>query len=348
MLIRRLLSTTALVTVYLLAFPLTAVAQYAGQEEIAFGMSIPGERGGGSLLTLLNPAVGRLRLLVNDGVTWLPEAPVAGQSIALSAVQHAFLATFQLWQDSMNEWSALAAVRSTFMHTDALLPDSKVPFPDELWQARFGTTYRHQFANGWIGGGTLSVGSASDQPFAHFDDLLVGGMAFLRVPQGTHNAWLFSLAYSPTSELPIPLPGVAYAYQPSERLRAVIGLPLALMYRPWDTLMLVGSYMLLRTVYVRATYRLTTLVHLSVGFAWENDSYLLADRNRDDDRFFSYDKQVSAGAQIMLGSHVTLHLAGGYIFDRFYFEGEDYSDRHRNRIDVDAGPLASLQVQVRW
>jgi hypothetical protein len=87
-----------------------------------------------------------------------------------------------------------------------------------------------------------------------------GGNAFLRVPQGTHNAWLFSLAYAPTSEIPFPLLGVAYLAHPSEQFLAAIGLPLYLRYRPWDTLTLEGSYMLLRTVHARATYQLLSPV----------------------------------------------------------------------------------------
>jgi len=45
--------------------------------------------------------------------------------------------------------------------------------------------------------------------------------------------------------------------------------------------------------------------------------------------------------------HVGFELAGGYAFDRFYFEGENYSDRHDNRIDVGAGPFVSARLNVR-
>jgi hypothetical protein len=39
---------------------------------------------------------------------------------------------------------------------------------------------------------------------------------------------------------------------------------------------------------------------------------------------------------------------GRYAFDRFNFEGENYSDRRHNRIDIDAGPLVAAQVSVRF
>ena len=48
----------------------------------------------------------------------------------------------------------------------------------------------------------------------------------LRIPQGEHNAWLFTLMYSPTSQLNFPIPGVAYSWNPSPQFHANIGLPL--------------------------------------------------------------------------------------------------------------------------
>jgi hypothetical protein len=343
-------AATAWAAVVLLLCPLTAVAQEAGREETAPALSpfTSGRGGSASLVNLFTPTVGHTRLRLTDRVTWFPEEPVAGQSTSLSAVQQDVSFALPLWQDPTNEWSAFTRVRGEFFRTHARLPATGQPFPEALWHVQFGTTYRHQFANGWLGGGAVSVGSASDQPFARFHDLLIGGHAFLRVPQGTHNAWLFSLAYAPTSELPFPLPGAAYLVRPSERFLAAIGLPFYLRYRPWDPLTLEGSYMLLRTVHARATYRLRPPVRLFAGFDWENESSRLADRLHDQDRFFAYEKRLTAGVQLTINRALALDLTGGYVFDRFYFEGQHYSDRTQNRIDVGAGPMVSLQGQVRW
>lgn len=148
------------------------------------------------------------------------------------------------------------------------MPDSRRPFPDELWNVRLGTSYRHLFDPGWIAGGGVSLGSASDQPFAAFDDIVAGANAFLRLPQGEHNAWLFSLAYSSNSELPFPVPGVAYICHPSDCLRVQLGLPFQLLYRPVDEWTLELSYMLVRTVHARATYQPWRPLGVCVGFDW--------------------------------------------------------------------------------
>jgi hypothetical protein len=38
----------------------------------------------------------------------------------------------------------------------------------------------------------------------------------------------------------------------------------------------------------------------------------------------------------------------GYSFDRFYFEGESYSDRTENRVRIGDGPFVVLRVAVRF
>jgi hypothetical protein len=292
--------------------------------------------------------VGHVPYRADYRLTWFADEPVRGQSTNLGYTQHDFSLAFPLWQGCADEFSASVHVRGEIFHTGAVLPDTGQPFPDELWNIRFGTTYRHQFDNGWITGGTVSVGSASDKPFHSIDEMTAGINAFLRVPQGEHNAWLFSLNYSPTSELPFPIPGVAYVYQPSEYFRATIGLPFQIMYRPWDDLTLEASYMLLRTVHAKATYRLCDWLRVFAAFDWANESYFLADRVNVNDRFFYYDKRVSGGVKAYPAKHVELDLSAGYTFDRFYFEGAQFSDSDHNRVGVGNGPFVSLQGQIRW
>jgi len=46
--------------------------------------------------------------------------------------------------------------------------------------------------------------------------------------------------------------------------------------------------------------------------------------------------------------HVGVELSGGWAFDRFYFEGEGWSDRLENRVRVGAGLFVVLRVGVRF
>jgi hypothetical protein len=225
------------------------------------------------------------------------------------------------------------------------------PFPDELWNIRFGTSHRHRFESGWIGAITLTVGSPSDQPFASLSETDIATTVILRVPSGEHGAWLYFVNYSSNREfLPgIPIPGFGYAYEPSDQFSAVFTTGfLSLRYRPVEPLTLTATYVAVRTVDMRATYQVARPVRLWVGFDWTNDRFLLANREDEDDRLFYYEKRFRAGAIIGLARQVYTEITVGYSFDRFYFEGESYSDRGHNRIDVGSGPFATMRLGLRF
>jgi hypothetical protein len=254
-----------------------------------------------------------------------------------------------VYASSTDEWSVSAHVRVEFFDTGAILPNTLQPFPDELWNIRFATTYRHLFENNWIAGGSVSFGSASDKPFNSIHELTAGVNAFLRIPSGEHNAWLFTLSYSANSELPFPIPGVAYLWQPSDNFRMNIGLPFALLWRPMDDVTLDFSYMLLRTIHARATYRICPPFRVYVGFDWANEVYFLADRPDENDRFFYYYKRISAGVLYRLGHNALLEFSSGFDFDREYFESQhSTSGSGFNRVDVGNGPFVAVRFQVRF
>jgi hypothetical protein len=306
--------------------------------------------GVGGWSPFLNPLVGLAPIRADYRVTGFPSEHVKGQPADLAYVRQDFSVSVPVWQNGRtDEWLATVRVRGDIFDTGAILPDTRQPFPEELWDIQFGTSFRHLFDNGWIAGGSVSFGSASDKPFHSINEMTAGVNAFLRVPQGDHNAWLFSLSYSTNSELPVPIPGVAYVWQPSEYFRANIGLPFLLMWRPVDDLTLDFSYMLLTTIHARATYRLCPGVRVFAAYAWENESYFLADRPDTNQRFFNVDQRLYGGVQYQFCRHAALEFSGGYVFDRHFFEGKSITNGTGfNRVDVEDGPYLSLQVQVRW
>ena len=183
-----------------------------------------------------NGDLGKMLPRADYGVTWLPEQKVQGQPTNLGFVRQDFSLIHPIYQDSGNEWSAAFHLSNELFQTAAVLPATGQAFPHDLWNIRFSTTYRHLFENGWIAGGSVSVGSASDKPFHSYNEMTIGVSGFLRLPQGEHNAWLFTLSYANTSQLPFPLPGVAFLWQPAENFRMHLGLPFQVMYRPREDL----------------------------------------------------------------------------------------------------------------
>lgn len=75
----------------------------------------------------------------------------------------------------------------TWFDTNAILPDSGNPFPDELWKIRLGTQYVRRYNNGWTGMLGTSIGSSTDVPFDAARDLLFTVMGMLSVPHHERN-----------------------------------------------------------------------------------------------------------------------------------------------------------------
>ncbi len=299
------------------------------------------------------PELGKLPLTSEYRVTYFPDQPVAGQPAELGLLQQDFSLSVPLQQGPADEWSTSFRLRNQEFATGAVLPDTGEPFPDELWNIRFGTTYRHRFDSGWIGALNVNVGSPSDRPFASFDEMDISATAVLRVPARERDAWIFFLNYGSNREfLPhIPIPGFGYSWEPSDQFSAVVTTGfLSIQYEPVEKLTLTASYVAVRTVDVRLTYQLFRPVRVWVGFDWTNERYLLADRADRNDRLFYYEKRIRAGAIIGLARKPQLFVdvAVGYSFDRFYFEGESYSDNDDNRVDVEAGPFAAVRLGARF
>ncbi|MGH7324429.1 MAG: hypothetical protein ACREJ9_07260 [Candidatus Rokuibacteriota bacterium] len=323
--------------------------RFLGALVIAIALAIPGPAWAQAELWL-TPVLGQLMTRGDYGWTFYPDERVSGQETDFSLTQHRVSLFAPLWQDSQDEWSVSASLRLQEFDTRAVLPDTGDSFPEELWDARLGVTYRHRFDNGWIAGGNVTVGSASDRLFDSSDELIIRATGFLRVPSGERNAWFFTLNYVNHYEAfaGLPLPGVAYVYAPSDRLQAIIGVPFsAIEFRPLEKTTFQLTYVPIRRVRVRVTQQVFRPLRVYAGFDWDHDLYLRADRPDKDDQLFYYEKRLTLGARFDL-RHFGIEALGGYAFDRFYFEGESYSDRRDNRIDVGAGPFVSIRASIRF
>jgi hypothetical protein len=276
---------------------------------------------------------------------------VTGQPAELGLLQHDVSLAGPLRQDSDDEWTASVRLRVQEFDTAAVLPNTGDPFPGTLWHPRVNTMYRHRFASRWIAGGILGVGSPSDRPFDSMDEMELTVTGFLRIPVRERDAWLLLLNYSSNREFlnHIPLPGLGYSYEPSEAFSLLIGTGFAsLQYRPTDKLTLMATYTPVRTVDTRITYQIFRPVRLWAGFDWTNERYFRADRPDPDDRLFYYEKRVRVGATVGLARQLYVDVAVGYSFDRFYFEGEGYDERGRNRVSVDDGPFVAARLGLRF
>jgi hypothetical protein len=278
------------------------------------------------------------------------EEPVRNQNADFSLFEQDFSWSALVWQDDHDDVRLSAGVRHQGIETTAVLPDSGIPFPDDLWNVTLGVSYRYLFDSGLVLGGSVSMGSASDQPFHSSQELVESGMVFVKLPSGERNAWLFALAYSNNREYAnaYPIPVVEYFYNPSQDFHAMVGFPMEVLeWRPVPDLSLRFLYSLIHNIHALASYEILDPVQVYVGFDWNTQSYLLVDRTDPADRLFYDEKRAKAGLRVDLGKGWKLDLSGGFAFGRSYHQSDHGFRNPFDRVDVASGfyGLASLDWQ---
>lgn len=289
---------------------------------------------------------------IRYGVTPYFEEAVRGQSADFSLVQQDFSTSAEVWRDESDEVWIHGGLRYQEIHTEAILPDTGQPFPEQLWHVVGGATYRHLLRDGSTIGGSLSVGSASDQPFHSSRELVESLTAFYHLALESRDSWLFFLSYSNNRDFAnyLPLPGVEYLYNPSREFHAMVGFPIeSLEWKPIEDLSFRVTYSPLHNIHALISYRLADPLGIYAGFDWTTQSYLLVNRPEAKDRFYYDEKRAKSGLKITLARGLVLDLSGGYAFDRSYRESQHHLRNGFDRVDIASGlyALASIDFSLR-
>ena len=286
---------------------------------------------------------------VSLGAFWAPAASVSGQPAGLAMNAQFARVGVPLVRPAEGAplWIGIGRFGRLELATTARLPDTGAEIPDDLWVVETGLTHVRPLDGGTTVGGTVLVGTASDRPFAAFRDLTLMAILFATRPAANErDEWSASLFYSPTSQLPYPLPGLAYVWRPSEAFEAKLGLPAGFEWRPDDDWSLSVGF----TPLVNGTAVLRR--RLGGGFSavalWRTDTetFLLADRVVDAERFYIFNQRVSVGVERLLARGFALEATADYLFDRTLFQGTGFFS---GRTDVVAvAPGAGLTLQLLW
>ncbi len=295
--------------------------------------------------------LGRSVTVFRYEVEGAPAREVAGQHLDWQAVDQRASFSTPILQDRDREWTFQTRLRAKDVTTDAILPDTKEHFPGTLWDIEFGSRYLQRLSNGWIGGLSGSVGSASDRPFGGMDETTVSITASARIPHRDRNAWIVFLNYNNNRDFlnGFPIPGLGYWYEPDSSFRAIIGIPFVFLEsKPLDDLTLDFALFPLRHIHAGASYRIAPAFKVHGAFDWRDEQYLRAARGDEDKRLFYYEKRLTIGCQWQASRDITLDLSGGYLFDRMFFEGTNAVDRDFNRLDIADAPFLSAMGQLRF
>jgi len=280
---------------------------------------------------------------------WAPATDVVGQPATLGMNAQFARVAMPLVRPVEGEplWIGITRFGRLELATDAILPDSLEAVPEQLWLVETGLTHIRPLASGGTLGGTFLFGSASDQPFAAGRDLTLMAIAFWNTPAANdRDEWNFSVFYSPTSQLPYPLPGIAYGWRPNEAFEAKIGVPASFEWRPDDNWTISASYFPLVNVNVEARRKFGDDWSFVSFYRTDTQIYFLADRLIDDERFFVFDQRAAMGFERSLGGGFTIEALASWLFDRELFQGASFTSGRTDVVEFDPG--LGLSLQLLW
>lgn len=277
-------------------------------------------------------------------VLWYPSVAVKGQGTELGIVRQRLNFDVPVFFQESGAVMLNVGVDESHFSGAATLPDTGQAFPSDLWNVQVGLKQMHQFSNGWTSMAMLDVGSASDKPFQSTRELtyMLGG--FLNIPaKNDRDSWMLGAIYSPSGQLSFPIPLVAYKWNPTDTFHMSIGLPFGVTWEPTDK----WSFELSGGINpnVLATYKFTDQWRAYGGYQYMADTYLMADRVNNDDRFYAIEQRVLLGIRWDLPEQFTVDVNAGYAFNRHYGVGDDQSSL-RNEVKLESG--AFLSGRLNW
>jgi len=287
---------------------------------------------------------------VSLGGFWAPATAVVGQpaTLGMNAQFARIAAPLVPPREGEPLWIGIGRFGRLELATAAMLPDSNQSVPNQFWLAETGVTHIHPLSSGGTLGGTFLFGSASDRPFAAGRDLTLMAIAFWNTPaRNDRDEWNFSVFYSPTSQLPYPLPGLAYAWRPSDTFEARLGVPASFEWRPDDAWTISAAYFPLVNVNVEARRRLGADWSFVAFYRTDTQIYFLADRVIDAERFFVFDQRAAVGFERSLGGGFTIEALANWLFDRELFQGSNFLSGRTDVVEFAPGPGLSLQLLWR-
>ena len=138
---------------------------------------------------------------VSLGTFWAPAVNVGGQdaTLAMNAEFARVAMPIGVPAEGKPLWLAIGKSGRLELGTDAVLPDSGLPVPSQLWLVETGFMHVRPLDDGGSICGNFLFGSASDRAYAAGRDLTLMTVTFYNRPTGRgDDEWGYSVFYSPT------------------------------------------------------------------------------------------------------------------------------------------------------
>lgn len=260
---------------------------------------------------------------VNYGGSFTP------QQQSGDVVQNHLTIQTPIYQDDKNLFSLSAGATSLHFGQEQTLDTSGIPVPIDLWKIDFGGGYSRKIDDDKLIGGRLSIGSASDHPFADFDVTTIGASAYYSWASTEHSRWMLTILFSNNNPIInyVPIPGFIYMYE-TPTFIGMFGFPYSSMvWKPSDpwmyTLSIFGP-----TINAEIAYGNPKNAQIYTGFNWIQQSYLPENRPETNDRLYYDEKHLPLGVRFPVTKGLFSDLSVGYAFDRSAYEGEHFLSKN--------------------
>jgi hypothetical protein len=282
--------------------------------------------------------------------TYIPAQPVSGQPTDLSVLRQDLSIFAPIYREGCDTAAVGFGIHNSTYWTKAIIPGFQRPFPDSMWDIQAGVAYSHAWDNGWTTGAVVSAGAANDAPFEQNTGLVASLTLYNAFPAEGRDAWVLGVNYSPTSDSPYPLPIAFYYWKPRDELEMGIGLPFFMKYQFLPQWTAEAYWIPIRSVSAKVTWQSEERPGFRAygNFNWANEVFFLSDRVDNTERFYSYEKRLGGGMTFDLPYRLRLDVSAGYVFDRFFFVGKQYSDRNQGRVNVGPGMYGQIQLRLQF
>lgn len=300
------------------------------------------------LILLLNPEPNEEKIMIDAKSTVFGKADDKLTGDDFRQFEQTLALRAALIQNEKRELYFTYSSHLVDLDTSGFFKESLAPLPGDLYDVSVGLIYRQTVHTDWRVGGQLRVGSASDELFHSTKEMYASGFAFLQIPHLEHTSWIAVLAVNTNLQIPV-FPGFGYVFPLSKRSLAVVGFPfLGAAGNLTEKLGFQLLYWPLRNADANIGYQVTEHFRPHAGFKWRGQYFSRAGRADSDDRIVLEDKRFFVGSVFDITPHVTLDVQGGYLFDRKFGEGDDFSDQNDNNFRIDSTWYTSLELRLTF
>lgn len=317
---------------------------------VFISMAVPAYADNPFMYILREPA-GKLHTIASYDYTYYGKADVRDQNTDFGMQQHDGTLMLPLIKQDNYDFSMYTTFRYVNWDTDAKLSNLNASIPNNMYSLNFMPTYRYMFDNGWMLGVSGQIGSASNKLFNTYDEWVLGGRVFLKIPSGERNYWVVLVDYSSNREFlrHVPLPGAGYMYNPNDDLQIFAGFPFAFIrYSPVERVKLSFSYLPIHTINAKASYEFIDKWFLFADFDWHDQRYYRTGREDKKARIFYYEKKAGGGIYYAPNRGMLFQVKGGYSFDRYIYEAKKYHTDHRTMVHMDGAYYVEAKARIAF